>query len=58
MAFFFSWGLARAVVLAVGQVVVLGSNVSFFVCKSMKIKILNSIKTEVPFAYVKNLSDV
>ena len=35
MAFFFSWGLAVAVagVLAVGQVLVLGSDVSFSVCK-------------------------
>ena len=32
--FFCSLGLAGAVVLAVGQVVVLGSDVSFYVCKS------------------------
>ena len=33
---FFSWGMAwaGAVVLAVGQVLVLGSDVSFSVCKS------------------------
>ena len=34
MASFFSRGLAGAVVLAVAQVVVLDSDVSFFVCKS------------------------
>ena len=36
MAFFFSWGLAGAVpvVVAEGQVVVLGSDVSFSVWKS------------------------
>ena len=36
VAFLFSWGLvgAVAVVLAVGQMLVLGSDVSFSVCKS------------------------
>ena len=37
---------AEAVVVAVGQVMVVGFNVSFSVCPSnMQIKILNSIKT-------------
>ena len=49
MAFFFSWGLAgtKALVVAVGQVMVLGSNV-FLLCLfiMMQIKLLNSIKTE------------
>ena len=46
VAFFFSWGLAVAVVLAVwGKVVVLGLFESFFCLQIMiKIKILNSIK--------------
>ena len=46
MAFFFSWGMAEAVavVLAVGQVVVLDPNVTFSVM--MKIKILKSIKSK------------
>ena len=36
MAIFFSWGLARAVavVVAVEQVVVLGSDIFFSVCQS------------------------
>ena len=43
VAFFF-WGLA--VVVAVGQVLVLGSNVSLCLPIKMQIKIFNSIKTK------------
>ena len=34
VALFFFWGLAGAVVVAIGQVAVLGSDVSFSVCQS------------------------